>query len=67
VPAHHPEQAVSDLSTAMVRLATDPHLCSQMGLAGQQRVRESYAWEVKGKQLAQVYKEIAVGKLLNHQ
>ncbi len=67
VPAHHPEQAVSDLSTAMVRLATDPHLCSQMGLSGQQRVRESYSWEVKGKQLAQIYEEIALGKLLNHQ
>jgi glycosyltransferase involved in cell wall biosynthesis len=67
VPAHDPEQAVSDLSTAMVSLATDDHLCLQMGLSGQQRVRESYTWEVKGKQLAQVYEEIAVGKLPNHQ
>lgn len=58
VPAHNPEQAVSTLAEAMVCLASDKNLRLQMGQAGQQRVRENYSWEVKGKRLAQVYEEI---------
>ncbi len=58
VPADHPAQAVSGLAEAMVRLAADEPLCLQMGLAGQKRVREYYSWEVKGKELAQIYSEV---------
>jgi glycosyltransferase involved in cell wall biosynthesis len=62
VPADNPEQSVNGLADAMTRLASDKNLCLQMGRSGQQRVREYYSWEVKGKQLAQIYKEIGVGK-----
>ncbi|MBW4425195.1 MAG: glycosyltransferase [Nostoc desertorum CM1-VF14] len=65
--ADNPEQSVSGLSEAMVRLASDHNLRLQMGQSGQQRVRECYSWEVKGKQLAQIYEEIVAGKSLNHQ
>jgi glycosyltransferase involved in cell wall biosynthesis len=58
VPAHNPEQAVSDLAQAMVRLARDKNLRLQMGRAGQQRIWEYYSWEAKGKQLAQVYEQV---------
>lgn len=55
VPAQTPEQAVKDLSEAMVRLAQEPDLRKTMGLAGQKRVRDLYSWETKGRSLAQLY------------
>ncbi|HEY9768029.1 MAG TPA: glycosyltransferase [Coleofasciculaceae cyanobacterium] len=64
VPAHSPEQAVNDLAKAMVKLAQNPNLCVQMGQMGQQRVKELYSWEAKGKWLAKVYKD-CVGEFKN--
>jgi glycosyltransferase involved in cell wall biosynthesis len=58
VLAHSPEQAVCDLGKAMVKLAEDSNLCVQMGQAGQQKVKEFYSWEAKGKLLAHIYKEL---------
>ncbi len=55
IPAHTPEQAVKDLSTAMVKLAQKPELREQMGLAGKKRVSDFYSWETKGESLAQLY------------
>ncbi len=57
VPAHNPEQAVSDLAKAMVKLAENPELCLQMGRMGQQRIQELYSWEAKGKWLSKVYQD----------
>ncbi|PSB59249.1 glycosyltransferase family 4 protein [Chamaesiphon polymorphus] len=62
VPVDTPELAISKLAEAMVRLAGDPDLRLKMGRAGQQRVRECYNWEAKGKQLAQIYEQIVKGK-----
>jgi glycosyltransferase involved in cell wall biosynthesis len=62
VPAPDPIRSVSALAVAMVDLAGDRDLCVQMGLAGQQRVREYYSWEVKGQQLSQTYADIASKK-----
>ncbi|WP_373541648.1 glycosyltransferase family 4 protein [Chamaesiphon sp.] len=62
IPADNPEQAVQGLAKAMVRLAGDRDLLFKMGQSGQQRVQECYSWEVKGKQLAQIYAEIVVSK-----
>jgi glycosyltransferase involved in cell wall biosynthesis len=58
VPAHSPEQAIDDLEKAMIRLAKDRNLCVQMGQAGQQKVKDYYSWEAKGKLFARIYKEI---------
>jgi glycosyltransferase involved in cell wall biosynthesis len=60
VSALHPTQSVNELSAAMQQLATNHHLCLQMGWAGQRRVRDFYSWEAKGKQFAQIYEEIAI-------
>ena len=60
VSAFHPAQSVNELSAAMVHLATNHHLCLQMGRAGQQRVSDFYSWEAKGKQFARIYEEIAI-------
>lgn len=58
VRANTPDQAIRDLAQAMTQLAHNPELRSLLGQAGQQRVRENFAWESKGKFLAQVYEEI---------
>ena len=60
VSAFHPAQSVNELSAAMVHLATNHHLCLQMGRAGQQRVWDFYSWEAKGKQFARIYEDIAI-------
>jgi glycosyltransferase involved in cell wall biosynthesis len=44
----------------MIKLAEDKNLCLQMGQAGQQKVKDYYSWEAKGKLLARVYKDIDV-------
>ncbi|KAB8320258.1 glycosyltransferase family 4 protein [Tolypothrix campylonemoides VB511288] len=58
VPAHTPEQAVRDLSKAMVCLAKNSDLRVKMGEAGRTRVSEMFDWEVKASHLAQLYEEI---------
>lgn len=58
VAAHQPEQAVQDLASAMVKLAGDPDSCQQMGRAGQQKVRDRYSWEAKGKHFAELYQTL---------
>jgi glycosyltransferase involved in cell wall biosynthesis len=59
IPAYHPQQAVTGIANAMHRLATDAILRQRMGQAGRQRVREQFAWDVKGRSLAQRYADIA--------
>jgi glycosyltransferase involved in cell wall biosynthesis len=55
VPAHHPEQTVAALAEAMNQIAASEDLRLQMGKAGQQRVRNYYSWEARGKYLAKTY------------
>lgn len=59
IPASTPQQTIADIAAAMRRLATDATLRHRMGQAGQQRVREHFAWDVKGQRLAQCYTDIA--------
>lgn len=55
IPAHTPEQSVSSIAQAMVQLAEDVDLRVNMGQAGQERVRELFTWDAKGKQFTQIY------------
>lgn len=66
VSAASPELAVSGLAQAMVKLAGDRQLRFDMGRSGQHRVRECYSWDVKGKQLAQIYQDLVIDPLQNH-
>jgi glycosyltransferase involved in cell wall biosynthesis len=59
VAAAQPEQAVQDLATAMNTLAHDRDLCLKMGQAGQQKIRDRYSWEAKGKHFAELYQTLA--------
>ncbi|MGL5807363.1 MAG: glycosyltransferase, partial [Xenococcaceae cyanobacterium] len=58
VLADRPDSAVNAMAQAMIELAENKNLCWQMGRSGQQRVREFYSWQAKGKQLFFAYQEI---------
>ncbi|WP_299492882.1 glycosyltransferase [Acaryochloris sp. IP29b_bin.137] len=58
VPACSPQQAVTDLAEAMVRLESDGALRKRLGNSGQQRVRDYYSWTVKGQYWARCYADI---------
>lgn len=58
VPAHNPEQAIGDLAEAITLLAKDSDLRLKMGKAGQKLVKEKFSWEMKAKQLTQIYKQV---------
>ncbi len=56
-PAKEPAQAISDMATAMQKLAQDPELRVQMGKAGRQIVDGNFNWKVVGERLDQVYQD----------
>lgn len=57
VSAESPQQAVHDLAQAMLKLATDDDLRNCMGKAGRNHVKDNFAWEAKGEQIARLYRE----------
>jgi glycosyltransferase involved in cell wall biosynthesis len=58
VAAIAPEQAVTDLAAAMVKLATDEKLRSHLGENGKALVRQSYSWQAKGEELSRLYQSV---------
>ena len=58
VLAQNPDQAVEDLTQAMIDLAHDRDRRSAMGHAGQQRVREHYHWGVRGQLYRRLYESL---------
>ncbi|WP_335337727.1 glycosyltransferase [Nostoc piscinale] len=64
IPANTPEQAVKDITQAMMCLVADAKLRSKMGKAAQRRVRDVFSWEFKGLFFAQSYREICVQEKL---
>lgn len=58
IPAHTPDQAVSDLASAMTKLVKHPELLVGMGQAGRKLVSETYSWQTAGEHLSQLYKEV---------
>lgn len=61
VPAIKPKQAVSDLASAMSRLALDPKLRSQMAEAGRERTRQTFSWEKRASRVAESYATLIGG------
>jgi glycosyltransferase involved in cell wall biosynthesis len=55
VPANTPEQAVSDLASAMLRMAENPLERRDMGRASRRRVQEHFDWDAKGEFMARLY------------
>lgn len=62
IAAETPEQTISDMAKAIKILAEDSELRISMGKAGQQRVREVFAWEEKGRHLAYLYEKICLAE-----
>ncbi|MBW4518517.1 MAG: glycosyltransferase [Scytolyngbya sp. HA4215-MV1] len=58
VPAHSPEQAVTDMAKSMTHLANNPTIARQLGQAGQQRTQELFSWTVKGTLLTDQYEAL---------
>jgi glycosyltransferase involved in cell wall biosynthesis len=55
VPALHPDQAVSDMAEAILKLAQHPELREQMAAAGRKLVSERYSWDMKALQVNRLY------------
>lgn len=58
VQSHTPKQSVSDIARAMIQLAENVDMRVTMGQAGQQRVRELFSWDAKGKLFTQIYQDL---------
>lgn len=58
VPAIDPEQAISDLSRAILQLAGDHALREKMGSAGWARARSVYSWDEIGVYLRALYTDV---------
>jgi glycosyltransferase involved in cell wall biosynthesis len=57
IPARTPEQVVTEMAEAMLKLATDEALRRRMGEAARRRVREAFSWEQRGEQLPEIYEQ----------
>jgi len=58
IPAINPEQATTDLATALERLATDPAHLARLAHAGRLRIDQEFNWERRGEQLARLYERL---------
>jgi glycosyltransferase involved in cell wall biosynthesis len=58
VPAVSPDQVVNDLAAAMKDLALSPARREAMSCAARLRVRECFAWDLKGDQLVAMYRSV---------
>ncbi len=67
VPALSPSQSVGGLAQALCRLATDSGLCTRMGSAGQQRVKDHFEWDEKGRRMETTYEELTHISILKTQ
>ena len=56
--ARLPEQAVKDLTEAMLNLSIDEALRQQMGEAARRRVRDAFSWERRGNEINDIYRRI---------
>jgi glycosyltransferase involved in cell wall biosynthesis len=63
VPATSPQEVVSDLAAAMLRLAHDPALRIRLGQAGRQRVAAQFDWHQKGIFMAKVYEAVKASEV----
>ncbi len=63
VSAVSPQQAVTDLAAAMLRLAQDPELRGRMGQAARQHVAEHFNWDKLGEYMSCLYTQLTDEKV----
>lgn len=51
------EALIEGLTEAMLKLAQSPELRQQMGMAGQERIRQHFDWERKADQMLEIYRQ----------
>lgn len=61
VPLSIPERVVIAISQAIALLASDPSLCERMGNAGHRRALETFAWDMKGIAMMEIYQRVMGG------
>ncbi|MBP0021377.1 MAG: glycosyltransferase [Cyanobacteria bacterium SBLK] len=59
VEAKNPEQAIADMAAAIVRLGGNSQLRDRLGQGGKKRMREVFAWSVKGQFFDRVYQSVS--------
>jgi len=58
IPTSSPEQAVSDMASALERLYKDKELRSRMGRAARERAEQVYHWDRLGERMMDIYAEV---------
>lgn len=66
VSVQYPEQVVSDLADAMLRLALSTSLRARMGEMARRRAAQEYGWSTKGPTLARLYADVVDGSPRPH-
>jgi glycosyltransferase involved in cell wall biosynthesis len=61
IHAGTPEQAITDMATAMRKLHDDPELRRRMSGAGPSRVIEAFCWDGKVRRMNAIYAELMTG------
>lgn len=62
VRAEGPRSAIAGLAAAYCRLASNPELRASMGEAGRKRVADQFAWNRKGEQFSDLYRQLVRGR-----
>lgn len=58
LPFTHPQQSQSDMTEAIIRLASRADLRQEMGKNAAQRIREEFCWEKKGEFMEQLFEKL---------
>lgn len=59
VACQQPEQCITDFANCLKQLYTNPELYRNLQLKGLERHRQQLLWEVKGRQINQIYDTVA--------
>lgn len=58
IEAHSPQQAVSDMASAMRELATDADMRQRMGQAAREHVLQNFRWSTKAQRMDGFYRQL---------
>jgi glycosyltransferase involved in cell wall biosynthesis len=58
IPADNPQQVVTALKEAMIKIASDSQLFLRMSHSSRARAREAFNWEMKQKWIRDIYDKV---------
>lgn len=62
VPADRPQQVISDLATALYKLASDPGLRFRLSVGAKKRAKADFNWNNKGLLMTKLYESLCADK-----